>query len=236
MRKYFGPVAALALGLLSLAAVMPAEATPIYTYDLNVDGCTGGCGLSHYGIVELTQVDLDTVRVKVTLDPGVIFAKSGAGDALEFNISGNPAITIDGITSGFKPGPAPDSASYFGDFMYSVTCDTGCGNGTSSPQNPGPLQFDVSTVAALTPLDFITNTSNNGDFYFASDIGAPNATGGFYTGNVGTDSVRIVEECTPGVDCVTQVPEPSSLPMMLFGALGLFGFVAMSRRKSRATN
>jgi hypothetical protein len=210
----------------ALLIAASAGATPI-TFDLD-QGSLGNPALTHYGVVSLDQgADTNTVHVNLDLDPGVIFAVSGAGDALTFNVTG--AISILNITSGFGIGPAPDSSAPFGAFLASVTCTTGCGNGTSPPQNPGPLDFDVVRATGLSPTDFIANA---GGFFFASDIGAPKP-GGFDTGNVAADNANITIQCTPGVDCVEPfpVPEPSTLAM--FG-LGLFGLGWMLRRRAAA--
>src|SRR5260370_11723672 len=110
--------------LLASASFAHADAigtTALFT--LNQDACSGTCGTSPFGSVLLTQTTATLVTVKVTLFNGDQFIKSGAGDALEFHLSGNPSpITIANITTGFSIGPAPDSASAFGGFDYSVTC------------------------------------------------------------------------------------------------------------------
>ena len=60
------------------------------------------------------------VNVLVTLDSPNQFVATGSGDALEFNLFGNPSLTsanISDITSGFAfAGPDPSGA--FGAFMY----------------------------------------------------------------------------------------------------------------------
>ena len=191
-----------------------AQAIP---FSLNQDGCTGGCGSGStvFGTVDVVEgIDANHVNVTVTLNSPSQFINSGAGDALEFNIVGDPAISITNLTSGFSVGPAPDSASTFGAFDYSVTC-SGCGNGASSPL-PGPLTFTVarSDLGTLSPTDF---DGNSGGFYFASDIIGPSGN----TGNVAA------------VGGVTRVPEPASLLLLGSGMLGL-GAWGRSRRSTRA--
>jgi len=189
------------IGLMASAAVAHADIT------LNVDGCSSGCGAGPYGSVSLTQSG-SNVNVVVTLDPGYVFIKSGAGDALEFNASG--AIT--NISTGYSVGPAPDSASTFGSFVESVTC-SGCGSGGSSPL-PGPLSF---TVDGVTIADFVTNSSG---YSFASDIGEVVDGRVVATGNVGSSGTA-----------PPSTPEPSSL--LLLGT-GIFAAALFIRRRTVA--
>ncbi len=187
--------AVIALSL--LAAAPEAKATIITLTD---DGCTDTCGTGPFGQIELIQTTALLVTVTLTLSPNVRFAGTGAGEALEFNVLG-PAITIADITANFVIGPAPASASTFGSFLQSVTCDTCKGGNAGNPS--GPLSFTVTRASGVTIADFGTNAKG---YMFASDIVGANGN----TGNVGAPG-------TPG----SQVPEPVSLSLMGGGLLML---------------
>src|SRR5215469_11125672 len=138
----------------ALASVAPAKADLIYT--LNQQACSGGCAPGPFGTVDLHQVNSTTVSVTVTLLNGAQFVHTGAGDALAFNILGDPAISVSNLTSGFAVDPNPPvHASTFGNFDYGIVCTvpTGCGNGGSNP-NPGPLLFSTTDGSALSVNNF----------------------------------------------------------------------------------
>ena len=190
-----------------MALLPSAQASIVFT--LTHDGCTGGCGASPFGSITLEQTTATLVTVTEVLFDSSLFAGTGAGDALEFNVIGG-TVTLGNISSGFAVGPAPDSASTFGIFLQSITCTVCQGGNASNP--PGPLSFTVTSAAGVSISDFIANA---GGFYFASDIAGANGN----TGNVAA---------TAGV--ITHTPEPLSLSLIGFG---LVGIGVLKRRASR---
>jgi hypothetical protein len=167
-----------------------------------------------------------SVQAQTTFTLRVDGCRAGCGRSLEFNISGDPIITISanpGLTSGFadgtgtspgvfKVGPAPAHASAFGRFDYSVSCmvPSGCGHGNGHP-DMGALSF---VVEGVTVTDF---TANRGGFFFAPDLQGVNG----HTGYVADNAVSLA----------VVTPEPTS--MLLFGS-GLLALGAVLRRRKRS--
>ena len=216
----------LTITALGLGAAQPAGATPVTTdtFNLTADFCSGGCGTGPYGTVTVSSVSSTEVAVTLTLAKGEIFANTGAGDSLLFDLSGNPDITISNITPTSPAFTAVQSASggkikagSSGTWEYAVDC-TGCGSGTSAPTSAGPLSFDITDVSGISPASFVVNDKS---YYFAADIMGT-------TGNTGVVAAPALTSTTtsPGTPTAT-VPEPATFAVL--GA-GLFALGLLRRR------
>jgi hypothetical protein len=191
---------AISLGLFLLATALIPAASGSTIFTLTQDGCSGNCGPQSggFGTVTLTQVDTNTVDVKLDLSNGNLFVSTGNHDALTFNIGGS-TVTLFGFSSNFSQDlPPVANNSPYGPFSYGVSC-TGCGNGGSAPV-PSPLEFDASRASGLSVTDFVANSNG---IYFASDI-ISGTTG--KTGAVGA----------LGETARSTVPEPAT-----WGSVGL---------------
>jgi hypothetical protein len=210
---------AASLGGAALLSLQPAVASTVtYTDSLQSGNMCTGCG--PFGTVAVSTVSghTDEVSVTLTLTSGEVFANTGAGSALLFEISGNPTLTVSGLTTGFSfsQSSSPMHADGSGNWHNAIVCDV-CGSGTSPPQNSGPVSFLLSVASGtLTPMSFVTN--GNG-YLFASDIGVPQSGGGFSTGDVVTSGP------------LTTVPLPASSWFLLSA---LAGFGAFTRRRLAA--
>jgi hypothetical protein len=202
--------------VLLLALANAAGANTIFLLDR--DACTGTCGSGPFATLTLTQTSPTLVTITEQLAPSEVFARTGAGQALEFNVS--RAVSIANLTAGFIVGPTQTTASAFGAFMYSVTCSV-CQGGKLT--NPSALSFTISAPAGLTIADFVPNDRG---YLFASDIRGANG----HTGNVAVFFSPLV---TPGTAVpVDQVPEPATF-VTIGAALAVLYIAARKLRLSR---
>jgi hypothetical protein len=200
--KLFSPAnRALALGVLTLAALIPAAAHADTIFTLTQDTCSGGCGISPFGTVTLHQEDSDTVGVTVDLFNGNDFVTNGNHEALSFNVGGAP-VTISGFGGSFSIDTGAINNPGFGSFGYGLV---------TSGTIPPPLTFVVSRASGLSTTDFTANADN---IYFATDI--QSGTNG-HTGAVGALAG----------DSRSAVPEPATFG---FIGVGLMTAVAVRRR------
>jgi hypothetical protein len=201
----------LLFGALGLFSLFPAQASTIFT--LTQDACTGTCGTAPFGTILLTQTTATVVTVTETLKAGEVFAGTGAGNSLGFNVVG-AATALGDISAGFSVGLTNTKFSSFGTFLYSIACND-CQGG--HPTNPaGPLSFTVSRATGITITDF---TNNTGGFYFASDITGTNGK----TGNVASMG--------GGPVTTTATPEPVSIVLSGAGLMAI-GLVGLRPRKA----
>ena len=213
-RRCYVPTAGLryvvALGLVAIGwagAPSPASAdTVTYMTSLQGGNMCHGCG--PFGTVSVSSTaNPDELSVSLTLNPGEVFASTGAGAALMFDVSGNPPLlAMSLLPSGytFHDG-SPLHADGSGNWNSYVSCDI-CGSGTSPPQSSGPITFLLEANTPLTPTSFVAN--NNG-FLFASDIGVPNGSGGYFTGDVATNGP------------LSPVPLPAAAWLLMSGLAGI---------------
>jgi hypothetical protein len=207
---------ALAIGSVLVAGTVTSASANAITYSLTTDDCTGTCGTAPFGAVTLSSISATEVSVDLTLKAGEEFAVTGSGDALLFDITSNPSITVSGITSGFTATITTSGktihADGTGSWEYSIDC-TGCGNGTSPPNLSGPLNFDVTVAGGVTPASFIKNGNL---LFFATDIGGTN-------GKTGDVAAPI------GVPVTAPVPEPASMAIL---GVGMFALGLMRRKRA----
>jgi hypothetical protein len=224
-------IAALIGGAIAISYA-PLASASVISYSLTTNDCSSGCGSGPFGTVTVSSLSTTEVSVDVTLASGNVFTGTNAGYALLFDITGNPLISVSGLTSGFTATNTAGSggnalhADGTGYWEYAIGC-TGCGNGASPPNLSGPINFDITVAGGITPASFINGSSKNGGssitdpngLFFATHIGVPDGMGGFGTGDVGAPVG------------VTAVPLPAAAWLLLSG---LAGMGAMARRRLTA--
>jgi len=218
-KQIFGIAAALALML--TAGANSAKADIIL--QLTQDNCTGGCNPTpgtSMGTVTLHTVATGNVLVTIALVSPLKFVNTGLQDVIDFNLTGGPTISVDGLTNAnFHLNSTTAGSNHFdgfGTFQYSLGLLAALGSGAGS-QQPSPLSFNVHS-AGITETSFSRNATG---WYFGVDV--INTTTG-RTGPIGTGSGGTLT--TEG----GQVPEPSSI--ILLGTI-FVGVTTLRRRKAQ---
>jgi PEP-CTERM motif len=197
----------------ALTICQPARAT-IIDASLNVFTGTGSVPPGPYGAVELNDHGGANVEVTVTLTPGEGFVNTGAGEALTWDLAGNPPVSIEGLNitdftianNGKSTGNLDGTGSWF----YAIDCKI-CGAGGSSVFT-GTLNFTIDNIALG---DFITNGKTTNGYLFASDICTAVTNNTCSSGITGDIAASDPPAETP-------VPEPSTF--VLLGTAGLAFF------------
>jgi hypothetical protein len=111
--------------------------------------CTG-CG--PFGTVTVSSVagQPNELNVMLTLDPGEVFASTGAGSALLFDVSGNPTLSVMSLLPAGYSFPNGSGGYFTGDVV------------TSGPLTPVPLPPALSLLlSALAGLPLVVRGRQN---------------------------------------------------------------------------
>lgn len=222
------------LGILLVAFALVAfghHAKADAIYNLNYDGCSGGCGTNgqgssnnSFGYVDLHQVNATQVTVTLNLTAPNYFVNTGNGsNHAPFSFNTATGVAISGLTDQtgspstfFTVGTSNASISGLGSFAYSIACTSNCPNGASNGGAGNLLSFTVTATSGVLSLsDF---TANSSGYFFAADIIGP-------AGRTGEVAANQAPTTTGG----TTVPEPASL-MELATSLMALGAARFLRR------
>lgn len=201
------------------AAAVPGQAAT-HVYSFTQAAASAGLGAGPYGSVTVTE-NAGALDFVMTLAAGYRIHRGNANhNAFTFSLSGDPAVTVTGLPTGFSAvglsagsdvNAPPFGAGYTGIKCAAPACGPGWNGGYS-----GPLSFKVMTSGtALTLNSLISRVNNDYAVHFTSDIVVANGN----TGNVGSVMMH------------GAVPEPSAWALMIIG----FGAAGAAMRRARAS-
>lgn len=209
----FPRMAACALLLVIVSAAARADSV---TYYLTTSNGSISPPASSYGSITLSLNNTGGIDVVVQMAPGYTIA--GGGTAFAFNLGTGFAlsnISVSNLTPGFSLSSSGGNVSGFGVFGVLI-------NGPPASSGVSTLTFTVNTNGGFTSVGQLValSTSNGGtpqDGYmdFAAHVVPTNGTS---TGYAGANS--------------TQVPEGSSISILLGTCLSVLGAIYVRSRKN----
>jgi hypothetical protein len=214
MKKYL-------IGAAAAATMAMGGAAHATTYFLNVDNCSGGCGQSSYGQINVSGEGTGVLSIDIELNANTVFQQAGQNphDEIWFDTNTN-SVTIGGLVSPFSANGVQAAGSHaangasFGNYDYVIQRASG-GNPGSPATGQHSMTFTVSGPPALA-LESTTVGSNN--IFFVVDVASYNPLSGAL---VNTGRVGAIQ---------TGVPEPASWALMILGFGGV-GAVLRTRRQ-----
>ncbi|MBS0360804.1 MAG: PEPxxWA-CTERM sorting domain-containing protein [Proteobacteria bacterium] len=204
-------LAAAAIAAAALACAGESQASQ--TLYLDVDGCSGGCGLDLYGEATVNSGNAGYTEIDIHLADGVTFATDGTLNAAAFDVIGSPTLTDTVLTSHFAA-QSPHTVQTiseppFGNFGYDVVWT---GGGPASQD----LQFRIAAGGAVS----LGSTTYNGIPLLLS-VGVQHTVNGVLKeGYIGGTTNLL----TPSA------PEPSTWALLIMG-FGLTGAALRRRRQ-----
>jgi hypothetical protein len=219
--------ASAALFISAAAMALSAGSANATQYLLNYDACSGGCGSTSYGTIDVTTSS-GMLTVDIELNSNVIFQKAGQDPHEEIFFDTNTStVSINGISTPFDLiGPNPQTAGSFspngaslGSYDYVIERD-GVGNPSTASGGEHSLIFTLSGASNLA-LDFTQVGTKQ--LYFVVDVAGFTANGQTLvnTGRVGATLATQIN--------LLGVPEPTTWAMMILG----FGGVGVLLRRRR---
>lgn len=201
--------------LFLVALSVPASADSA-TYDLTASNGNISPPASSYGSISLTLNNSGGIDVVVQMTPGYTISGGGTAFALNLGTGLNlSSISINNLPPGFSLSPSGGNVSGFGFFGVRI-------NGPSASSGLSALTFTLTTNGGFTSVGQLValstskgGTPQDGYMDFAAHVIPNNSS---YTGYAGANS--------------TQVPEGSSISLLLATCLSAVGAIYLRGRKN----